>query len=66
MHASDFIRGWPQALSGSAEEVESDTEGSSLERSAKMAGYWGDLPHFRQCMGKPCAGSAKESGDHCY
>ena len=39
VYASDFIRRWPQALSGSAEEVESDNEGGSSETISKMARY---------------------------
>ena len=65
MYAPYFIRRWPQALSGSAEEVEPDNEGGSSERGSKMARYWGDLPHLRQRKGKPCLGSAKERGDNC-
>ena len=36
------------------------------ERSSKMARYWGDLPHFRQCMGKPSSGNAEEGGNNCH
>ena len=51
VYALYFIRRRPQALSGSAEEVESDNEGGSSEISAKMARYWGDLPPFQTAHG---------------
>ena len=36
------------------------------KKGSKMARYWGDLPHFRQCMGKPSSGSAEEGRNNCH
>ena len=49
-----------------AQEVKPDNEGGSPERGLKMARHWGDLSHFRQCMGKPSSGSAEEGRNNCH
>ena len=46
MYASDLVRRWSQALSGSIEKTQSDHEVSGKEGSIKVFRCEGDLSHF--------------------
>ena len=66
VHAPYLVRRWLKTVSGSTEKTESHDEGSCKKKSSDVVGCWGNLPYFRQPMGKPGASSSKEGWNDCY